>query len=192
MGGTTTSDPSDGLAAGGGLSWSLKRSFKDYVQALPDGLEQLHAGASVAGNGTYTFPQADIWTSAAQGYAFRFAGKVAFSGYAGLLNVHVAEPWVEEAAGTWVLSVVDPDSRTSAPARIPLAWLPELCLSSDDGQIRGSCTAPALTFEGTYLFGGVYPSGSLMDPLEFTVDYEPALALASRLYPPIAKSKEQP
>jgi hypothetical protein len=169
MGGRTTPDSAGEAAADGGLSWSLKQSFKDYVQALPDGLEELHAGASVAGNGTYTFPQAAVRASADQGRVFRFAGKLAFSGYAGLLHVLVAEPWVEEAAGTWILSVVDPDSRTSPPARIPLAQLPELYLSADDGQIRGSCTAPALTFEGTYLFGGVYPPGSLMDPLEFAV-----------------------
>lgn len=147
------------------LTWGVSAGFREYLEALPDSATTCTDGCTEL-QGQFLFLQ---WQSETSGSGeFRFAGTVHFAGHAGMLDVRIIEPEILMFDDGWVLTVTEPGGRPGAVARTPLVRLPDLTLACQGDYTHGTCESPELTFEGTYLFGNVYRTGYLMEPLQFT------------------------
>lgn len=158
-----------------GLTWGLKRSFRDYVAGIDDGRETADGGARIDGAGFF-FPLVD------EGEVVRFSGRVALSAYSGLLELRIEDPWVEREGEGWVLTILDPTSRSQPRARLPLCVLTETDSADDGDDGRGFRTLETrLAPSGARLFDGVYVPGSLLDPVRFVGVQPPSeIAAATR------------
>jgi hypothetical protein len=149
-----------------GIQWRIKQSFRDYVRLLDDGCEETKDPALRTNDG-FLFPPAGNQQPDTTG-TLKFTGTVTFAGHNRMLHVAITNPWIELSGDTAILSITDPTDRT-ATARMPFATLPELTTSTEKPHdLAGYCPAPELTFEGTYLLGHVYRTGTALDPLIFS------------------------
>lgn len=158
-----------------GLTWGLKRSFRDYVAGIDDGRETAEEGARIEARGFF-FPLAD------EGEALCFSGRVALSGYNGLLELRIEDPWVERDGEGWVLSIVDPTSRSLPRQRLPLAVLSEPVIADDgrEGRVLRALDA-RLAPTGARLFDGVYAPGTPLEQVELAgVELPSETTVASR------------
>lgn len=146
----------------GELRWGVRRSFVEYVAALPDGLV-----TPTEAQPPYRFrlagpPEHDARRSLLR---LRFAGAVAFRGHWSMLAVDIVDPWLE-IGSTSELSIAGP---AGSDRRISLArWgAPEV--EESTGATIYRAPAPELTFEGSHVFGEIYPLGTVLDPIEVTL-----------------------
>jgi hypothetical protein len=131
------------------LAWSIKQSFREYVEALSDGVV---VGALDA-DGRFVFELQEIGDA-----VLKYRGTVSFRGHGGLLAVDLVDPWIH-LGNELALSVAEPSGR------FPLVQLPGLEAGPDG---KGRVERPSLTFEGSYVFDGSYPVGTGLDPLDFS------------------------
>lgn len=124
------------------LQWAISARFSDYVLAVADGVITCTGGATRAERGTFRFP----------GVPPCFMGSVRFFAHGGMLDVTIADPWIEVVADAIELSIADPDD----DGRLVLARgsVPPI---GDRGILR-------LTPDGSDLFFARYPEGFEIDP----------------------------
>lgn len=146
------------------LRWGVKTSFLAYLERMPDGaIDEI--GAAVLADGVVRFPAAE-GDDAGASAPLRFAGGIRCTGHAGMLDLAIADPWLEEGPGGRELSIADP----YAPgARVALATVADLIA----GTVAGPAGAPptparrgtglALTAAGADLFFGPYEAGTPLD-----------------------------
>ena len=143
------------------LAWAVKMSFRRYIQGA-GGTVAVTAPAAEEG-AFYVFPRAT--DSFADGEV-RYLGAVRFAAHSGALDLLLADPGVHFQDGRVALTVADPEQ---SDERITLAWLSEM---EDAVAAPGRREFwPALTEEGTRLFGGVYPTHALLDPVSFVPEW---------------------
>lgn len=140
-------------AAADALRWGVKESFLGYVRGLDDGrIETL--GDCVQVDDVFIFPREGSVDS-----ALGFAGGVHFTGFAGMLDIRLVDPMIEDGGDERLLTVlVGPPA---IAARVAIATIGEARRSSSGGWT----VTPQLTFEGTRVFGDVYPVGTELAPL---------------------------
>ena len=131
------------------MRWAVKESFIHYVRGLEDGTIETFDGAEWK-DGAFVFPG----ESAGDG-GLSFTGGVRFRGFAGMLDVRLAEPMIEGDGDSMRLTaLVGPES---IAARAPIATLD----ATEQPRAGESWSAtPALTFEGVRIFGDVYQVGA--------------------------------
>ena len=131
------------------MRWAVKESFIEYVRALEDGSIDAFDGAEWE-DGAFVFPG-----EASGDGGVSFTGGVRFRGFAGMLDVRLAEPMIEgDGAGMRLTALVGPES---IAARAPIATLD----ATEQPRAGESWTAtPKLTFEGVRIFGDVYQVGA--------------------------------
>ncbi|MFD5435240.1 HtaA domain-containing protein [Kitasatospora sp. NPDC127067] len=172
--------------ADGALDWGVRRTFRDYVTgAVAQGRWELGGGAADGG----AFFR---WTPAKGGYdpatgeltaAFtgtvRFTGMRAGDGYG--LDLTLANPGVTVSGGRGRLladvSGRTPDGGTRQLPGVELATFDPAGLKAEGGLLRAVELPLELTEGGAEAFGGLYPAGTVMDPLSFAVALDPAAAL---------------
>lgn len=150
------------------LTWGVKQSFRNYVQAAGGAIEtsgraeRLEDGAFqfAAGSTGDLRRQADGGLAGAANYL----GEIAFEAHGGMLRVRLADPSVEFAEGQGVLIVADGGS--TGP-RLKVAKLNLTAMSEEDGEL---VIPTALTIEGSQVLGDHYPPGTALDPVRLRLD----------------------
>jgi hypothetical protein len=138
------------------LSWTVKRSFVHYVRRAAGQVAVI--APAYPGAAGFEFPL----TGAPSDGQLIFGGGVAFRAHGGLLDVLLAEPAVVFGAGSARLLVGDAGAPLDSARRSCIA---ELAGPADDAPPGLVAMTPRLTDAGATLFGGVYPTGSELDPL---------------------------
>ena len=151
-----------------GLSWTLRTSFLQYIASMPDGRGVLARGAvETAGHGI-TFPPASAHFDRTSGDGtIRFGGEVTFSGHFGMLNMRIADPWIDTADGSGTLFVAarSGDEEGSAPfATFAFDY------ATTDATYLWRARDVRLLAHGSALFGDVYPEGEQLDPFVAALD----------------------
>lgn len=150
-----------------GLYWRVKGSFVAYLTSMADGSCAISGGADVDTTGLFRFPAANTANPGPDAWTLRFEGTVRFSGHFGALDVTIERPTVEMTlSGGWLsASTGAPDRR-----RIQLATLRPATPTRIGETLLWPPLIPALTEEGSELFGGAYPPGLELDALKIAVD----------------------
>nr|WP_243848742.1 HtaA domain-containing protein [Lysinibacter cavernae] len=109
------------------MSWGFKASWRNYVTTFAGGTISTYAGATVQGDGTYSFPESsdsDYNSLTGEGTAKYFGG-VDFLGTGHGFDLRMQNPWVTVAAdGTVTVSAETSVSSTANPetvARVTVA-----------------------------------------------------------------------
>jgi hypothetical protein len=132
------------------LVWSIKNSFLDYVQNMPDGVVAVRGGAYRTDRG-FHFPRK------VNNEGLDFLGSVHFTGHQGLLAVTVASPRFRPRLDGWTLQIEDSFDAGG--------WLDFVDVDALSAPGTGSPTTPRLLEGGVDLFFDQYPLGTAMDPL---------------------------
>ena len=153
-----------------GLSWTVRTSFLQYIASMPDGRGVLARGAvETAGHGI-TFPPASAHFDETSGDgAIRFGGEVTFSGHFGMLNMRIADPWIDTADGSGTLFVA---ARSGDEEGFAAFAAFAFDYASTDAACLWRARDVRLLAHGSTLFGDVYPEGEPLDP--FVVALDPA------------------
>ena len=138
-----------------GLTWGIKRSFIRYIATLPDGRHSMSDGAYLGETSYFTFPPVP---SPDVPQVMRFGGVVRIGGHGGMLDLLIAEPWVEMTESGPILTVVDPTGPPDRTRRITLAQLHP----QDSGLAERQYTA-TLADAGSAIFDHHYPAGTELD-----------------------------
>ncbi len=148
---------------GGRLEWPIKSSFRDYVLALSDGSEKCVLPATSDGQ-RIRFPEVDGDFDPGTGSGrLSFSGVVEYGGYAGMLDIRLANPFVtvsRDAAQLWC--ACGPAHRARD---IPIATIELDRPTRTRGKLRWIDVVPRLTLEGSRVFNDVYQPGTPFDPL---------------------------
>ncbi|WP_342660449.1 HtaA domain-containing protein [Rhodococcus ruber] len=139
----------------------MKRSFIRYIASLPDTAYSVVDGAYLEETSFFTFPVDP--EAADTPSVVRFRGALRIRAHGGMLDVLIADPWVEHLPSGSILSVVDPAGWPRRDHRIVFADL-----AVDGPRIagaRGAQFTATLTESGISVFGGQYASGTELDPV---------------------------
>jgi hypothetical protein len=151
-----------------GLHWSLKRSFVDYVNHMPDGQSGVGAGAVATGPYEIVYPalQSGRRTTAdgTKERFWEFGGDVRFKGHFGMLFVRIATPTIFVSGGAGWMSIADPLTGDGGDRNV----LVDLTLEqrpAPEGLEVWQSTDVRLNAACVDLFNGVYPAGEPFEPL---------------------------
>lgn len=162
----TIQQPAGGEFPPAGLTWGIKRSFISYISRLPDGAVTAQEGAAIVDGSFFRFePDGGSLDPLTASGVIKFRGQVRLSGHYGMLSLFIADPWLEFAGGSAVLSIVDVDGWPDRSMRIPLLALPLARPVSDGGGLVLSETRALLSPEGAGIFNDQYQAGTEMDPV---------------------------
>ncbi|MFF2956522.1 HtaA domain-containing protein [Kitasatospora sp. NPDC057965] len=170
----------------GALDWGVRRTFRDYVTGgIAQGRWEPTGGAADGGAFFRWTPAKGSYDPASGALSAAFTGSVRFiglkSGDAYGLDLTVANPGVTVADGKGVLradvSGRTPDGAAQQLTGVELATFDPAGLTSEGGLLKAVELPLTLTEPGGKAFGGLYPAGTVMDPLSFAVALDPAAAL---------------
>ena len=152
-----------------GLSWGIKQSFNQYVDATRDGQRGAGAGATEMPDGTFFFELADATEfDPATGLGIiKYQGDVRYKAHGGVLFVMIVDPWLEFGRNGAELSVVNTEHWPQRDNRMVLATLEpsEALLGLPPGW---ACLQALITPSGVELFNNVYAPGEALDPVRFS------------------------
>ncbi|CUR55569.1 conserved hypothetical protein [metagenome] len=151
-----------------GLTWTVKASFRAYVERLADGSVVVSDGAQVAVDGGWTFG-ADPTVSAPVGVDgfLAFHGEVRFQAHGGLLVVRILDPWLTVVGERGELTI------STGSGRAALVSLDIAQVDSPAGTATWAATDVRLTPDGVELFNGVYQAGEPFEPFTITLPLAP-------------------
>lgn len=145
------------------LRWAIKSSFLSYVVQSGQHLVEGDPPPVEANNITvFRFPL-DSTTSDEK--VARFTGEARISAHGGMLNIRLCNPWLEIGNGAR-LTVESWSPGASAATRTPIAEIQKLTSlapafeSGSDERLE-----VVLAREAVDIFDGVYPTGTVLDPL---------------------------
>ncbi|MET8697296.1 HtaA domain-containing protein [Kitasatospora sp. NPDC004723] len=170
----------------GALDWGVRRTFRDYVTgAIAQGRWETTGGAADGGAFFRWTPAKGSYDPASGALSAAFTGSVRFtglkSGDAYALDLTLANPGITVADGKGVLradvSGRTPDGAAQQLTGVELATFDPAGLTSEGGLLKAVELPLTLTEPGGKAFGGLYPAGTVMDPLSFAVALDPAAAL---------------
>ncbi|MFE6050787.1 HtaA domain-containing protein [Kitasatospora sp. NPDC056446] len=172
--------------AAGSLDWGVRRTFRDYVTGtIAQGRWELGAGAADGGAFFRWTPAKGSYDPATGALTADFGGTVRFTGLRSGdtygLDLTLAAPGVTVADGRGRL-VADvsgrtPDGAVQQLGSVELAAFDPAGLTVDGGLLKAVELPLTLTEGGAKAFGGLYPTGTEMDPLSFAVALDPSAAL---------------
>lgn len=152
-----------------GMSWGIKRSFTQYIEAMPDGRRGAGHGATEMPDGTFFFELADAANfdpQTRQGI-LKYQGDVRYKAHQGMLFVMIVDPWLEFNGDSVELSIVDAERWPDTDRRMVLATL--------EADEAGGALPPGweqmdalLSQAGVNMFNDVYPLGDPLEPVRFS------------------------
>ncbi|MEU1530375.1 HtaA domain-containing protein, partial [Streptomyces fagopyri] len=169
--------PTQGAIADGTLDWGVKRSFRAYVvDGAAHGTITATGGATQAGgNGVFTFPDATgTYDTDAGALSAAFEGAVNFKGHESDgtygLDLTLSDLRAKLDGGSGELTA-DVDSLGEKSDDVVLAELKAASgvLSVRDDVITLDDVTATLTEAGAEAFGGFYPAGTELDPVDLSV-----------------------
>jgi hypothetical protein len=161
------------------MLWGVKSSFRRYVARMPDGVCDISREVTTPGEGQFGFPLAGFDQGSfepigadlarfetSEVVRYRFDGAIRFSAHGGVLDVHIAEPWLDRADDRWSVSCLSGEGEhrvVLAVGATRLTGVPvaEKQTRAADVEVVDLILAP----RGTDLFAGNYPPGEELDPL---------------------------
>ena len=161
------------------LTWGFKESFRAYISgAIANG------EWTVADGATYAVPDFG-WSAGAGGYdsetgegSLAFAGSVAFTGHAGVLNTIVSNPQVRFVDATTGVLLLDVSGTTQDGAAVDTKAVEFADLdltgvvANDEGSVTVTAAPATLTAAGSAAFG-TYPAGEALDPVTLAFSTAP-------------------
>ncbi|MFE2583212.1 HtaA domain-containing protein [Streptomyces sp. NPDC059378] len=150
----------------GAVDWGVRRTYREYVTGdIANGRWTLSAGAR-DGGALFRFPAGE-GTYREGALTARFAGAVRFTGDRGLdLELSGLRAVVGHGVGTLYADVAGPDLTRE---KVPLVTFTAKGLKDDHGLVALTEAPARLTAEGARAFGGMYPAGTVMDPVSLAV-----------------------
>ncbi|MET0714736.1 MAG: HtaA domain-containing protein [Mycetocola sp.] len=151
-----------------GMLWAVKRSFQNYVAALPDARRSVTGGAMVTADQEFLFSLVADGSDARldPGSRVRFGGDVRFSGHDGMLFVVVADPEIRVSSdGSAVVGVDTFVPGVPGIQNIDLVTLTLNPPERSNGYLIWADLPACLTEAGAELFNGVYAAGDALDPV---------------------------
>lgn len=146
------------------LTWGVKESFRNYVQAT-GGTATTGAGAEQGADGAFSFSAAPgeglvLGADGRPTGTGAFLGEVTFEAHGGMLKVFLADPIIEIGPAGATITVADTPSRNG---RVEIAKLDLSAMGPGEG---GELVIPTLlSMEGVYLLGAHYPLNTPLDPV---------------------------
>ncbi|MBT3150856.1 HtaA domain-containing protein [Streptomyces sp. CHD11] len=162
----TSDSPKTRGLTGGAVDWGVRRTFREYVTGdIADGRWILSSGA-LDGGALFRFPDGEGTYDDGE-LAASFKGAVRFTGEHGLdLTLSGVRVTVEDGTGTLYADVTSPDH---TGRKVPLVTFTARDLKARAG-LATLTEAPAkLTARGAKAFAGMYPEGTVMDPVSLAV-----------------------
>jgi hypothetical protein len=148
-----------------GLYWTVKKSFRAYVERLPDGAAVAAYGAVDCGE-IFRFPPeiVPVPTAGTDPPQRKFAGEVRFGGHHGMLLVPIKHPAIESVGTVLAVTIEYPWLAPSAMPRVEIARgeATPIDETSDSWRVINL----RLTEDGSDLFGGTYKPGEKLDDME--------------------------
>lgn len=145
------------------LSWGVKQSFRNYVEAT-GGVIEAGGGAERMADGAFSFsptPGGDLKLGSdgkPTGHG-AFQGQLRFEAHGGMLKVQLADPAVEIGEAGAVLTIADGGA---GGRRLAIAKLDLNAMTTDDGEL---VLPTALSMDGSQVLGDHYPPGTALDPV---------------------------
>lgn len=130
------------------LDWGVKASFRGYVAAAGGAITVVPP--AIAGDDIARFPMA-----ISEPGDVRFRGAIRFTAHHGLLDVTIADPWIEASENGSNLTAAGTSGR-----RIAIATL-----GPPEAIVGGTRRSAALTRAGCSLLGDFYRVGTALDDL---------------------------
>lgn len=147
------------------LSWGIKASFLQYVGRQLGSEASVGGGAGYTSSHEFTFPESTESTLdlGAERGVLKFDGDVRLRAHGGLLDLWIADPWVELDGPISTLSLAfgrSPDRGR----RTVIASLERHPEPVGDDSVVLSFQA-VLIEPGRWMFNDIYPVGQLLDPV---------------------------
>ncbi|MFF1872738.1 HtaA domain-containing protein [Kitasatospora herbaricolor] len=170
----------------GALDWGVRRTFRDYVTgSIAKGAWEVTDGAADGGAFFRWTPAKGGYDPATGALTAAFAGAVHFTGmrtgdtYG--LDLVLANTAVTVADGhgrlTADVSGRTPDGAVQQASGVELATFEVPALKPESGLLKAVELPLKLGESGARAFGGLYPAGTVMDPLSFAVALDPVAVL---------------
>ncbi|MFJ3780007.1 HtaA domain-containing protein [Streptomyces sp. NPDC090075] len=151
----------------GRLTWGVKEGFREYVASVTDGTESTADGVYTDESGSFVFGLDDATgVDSTSGHGtLKFRGSVVFSAYRGILLVRVRDPWItlDEDGGT--ISIMHPAFREVTSERRGIGVFDTVRREATPGSVAWTIDLPRMTYDGTHVFGGVYPVDAPFAPI---------------------------
>jgi hypothetical protein len=166
----TVREASSGDVAHFGLLWRTKRSLLAYVRRLPDGRISVDGGVGLTLDLAFHFPLEDdaCFDSGTCSGMLRFRGAVHLYGHLGVLSVVLAAPVLHVRPDGMRLSI-DSSGDPTTGLSVDLVEGTDAHVDAGAGVLELAWSRPLLTAAGAALLGGVYPAGTVFDPLAVRV-----------------------
>lgn len=166
-----TSKDTSGAIETGAVDWGVRRTFREYVTGdIAEGKWTLTDGAQdggalfrfPAGKGTYDHKRHALDAT--------FEGAVRFTGKNGLdLRLSGVRATVEDGSGTLYADVTGADFTAAKVPLVTFAPVAAKDFTPKDGLAELTEVPAELTARGAKAFGGMYRSGTAMDPVSLSV-----------------------
>ena len=150
--------------------WGIKASFLGYVAKQHGAEVSIGGGTATTTTNEFLFP-ATVDMPAIGPDGMKFEGDVQFTAHGGMLNVVLADPWIQLDQNQTVLSVITGGYSGSTGTRTVIAELVEREPVDADGSVTYNAT---LASTGVQVFDGVYAPGEPLDPVR-TVRNPPSI-----------------
>ncbi|MET9370524.1 HtaA domain-containing protein [Streptomyces griseoflavus] len=155
-----------GKLTDGAVDWGVRRTFREYVTGdIAQGKWTLSSGALDGGalfrfpDGEGTYQDGDLTAS--------FRGAVRFTGEHGLdLSLGGVRVTVRDGDGTLYADVTSADH---TGRKVPLVTFTAGDVKAKDGLVTVVEAPAKLTAQGARVFAGMYPEGTVMDPVSLAV-----------------------
>ncbi|MFF4607577.1 HtaA domain-containing protein [Streptomyces sp. NPDC001339] len=164
----------DGSFADAAVDWGVRRTFREYVTGpVARGRWRLSEGAQ-DGGALFRFPDGNgAYDAQEHTLDAKFSGTVRFTGSHLDLALSAVTVTVRDGKGTLSADVTTGATGGESAPRIarktPLVTFDAGQLSSDNGLIAVKEAPAKLTVEGAKAFAGMYPAGTVMDPVSLAV-----------------------
>ncbi len=145
----------------GSLRWGVKSSFLRYVRVIAHGTYTVTQGARADTEDVFEFPIAGAEERGGH-WVLSFSGSVRFEAHHGFLDVTLAELTLAVGPERGSLSIASPENQD----RVVIATVSGAGPAVDEDWLRWPALEAELTEAGAEVFGGVYPAGTELAPLE--------------------------
>ncbi|WP_427922866.1 HtaA domain-containing protein [Streptomyces sp. cg40] len=159
-------ESSSGAITDGAVDWGVRRTFREYVTGdIAKGRWTLSAGAE-DGGALFRFPDGE-GTYRSGELTASFKGAVRFTGAQGLdLKLGGVRATVADGKGTLYADVTGADFTGK---KVPLVTFTAKNLKAVKGLAKLTEAPVKLTAQGAKAFGGMYQTGTAMDPVSLAV-----------------------
>jgi Htaa len=172
-------DPLVPIAAGAGLDWGVKQSFRNYIEGgIAAGTITVSDGATRNGDGTFHFPLRDgTFDPDTNATIVQFDGTVHMEGHDGALEMTVANPRVEltPTQARLIADVTSLPLNGGPMATYPAVQFASLALAGVDpvvdlgaGTTTWSAIPAFLSAPAVPAFANHYSVGGAIDPVSFS------------------------